>query len=163
MKEAVWIDRARSYVGTTEVKGAGTSPVIRTWLVGLKAWWLEDETPWCGTFVAACMRETGIKVPKHWYRALGWLDWGIPLHEPVHGCVVIYNRKGGGHVNFAVGEDEKGRIMGLGGNQGDKVSIAPFDKTRVAGYRWPSEYASQIMQPLSLLASNGQSASSNEA
>lgn len=43
-------------------------------------------------------------------------------------------------VALAVGRDEQGRILCLGGNQGDKVSVAPFDEGRVLGYRWPLGY-----------------------
>jgi len=40
-----------------------------------------------------------------------------------------------GHVGFFAGWGTDGRIMILGGNQGDTVSIAPFDVSRVLGIR----------------------------
>jgi len=162
MNEQKWIVAARNYLGTAEVHGSGTAPLIRTWLTSLKAWWTDDETPWCGTFVAACMKEAGILPAKNWYRAMGWLDWGTPIARPVPGCVVVYARTGGGHVGFVVGRDGTGRIMTLGGNQGDRVSIAAFDPLRVAGYRWPSAVPLPTTE-LVLFASNGQPASNNEA
>ena len=168
MTDPAWITIARKYVGTTEVHGPSTAPLIRAWLISLKAWWTDDETPWCGTFVAACMKECGIPVPTAWFRARDWLTWGIPLHAPVVGCVVIYHRIGGGHVGFVVGRDEQDRILTLGGNQGDRVSIAPFDRTRALGYRWPASVpvpTNWLMfppPPLPLLASNGQPSSHQE-
>lgn len=162
MTEQKWIVIARKYLGTTETKGSGTTPVIRTWLVGLKAWWTDDETPWCGTFVAACIKESGLTLPKHWYRAMGWLDWGIPIAKPVPGCVAIYSRSGGGHVNFVLGRDGLGRIVGIGGNQGDRVSIAAFDPLRVVGYRWPAAVPLPLTE-LTLFAANGQPTSNHEA
>ncbi len=162
MNEQKWVVLARKYLGTSEVHGSGTSPLIRTWLTGLKAWWSDDETPWCGTFVAAVLKESGLALPKRWYRALGWLDWGVPLLHPVPGCIVVYSRKGGGHVGFVLGRDSQGRVITLGGNQGDRVSIAPFDPARVAGYRWPSAVPLPTTA-LPLLASNGEPTSNNEA
>lgn len=132
-----WIIEAERHVGLKEVPGAGNNPTIVLWLTRLKAWWREDLTPWCGTFAAECVRVAGLPLPKAWYRAKAWLDWGTELAAPTYGCVVIFERKGGGHVGFVVGRDTLGRLLVLGGNQGDSVSIAPFDMARVAGYRWP--------------------------
>ncbi|MGH7471914.1 MAG: hypothetical protein ACRENP_28515 [Longimicrobiales bacterium] len=42
-----------------------------------------------------------------------------------------------GHVRFFV-ETKGNNIELLGGNQGDKVSIAPFKQSTVLGYRWPT-------------------------
>jgi uncharacterized protein (TIGR02594 family) len=164
MKEPAWMTTARNYLGLTEIPGVATAPVIKKWLVGLKAWWTDDETPWCGVFVAQCLHENGVDRPKNWFRALAWLDWGIPISQPMVGCVVVYARKGGGHVGFVVGRDEKGRVLTLGGNQGNRVSIAPFDSTRVVGYRWPVSVP--VLNPtagLPVLASNGQPSSTQEA
>lgn len=138
MKDPAWLVIARKHLGLTEIPGKATHPTIRRWLIDLKAWWTDDETPWCGTFVAAVMREAGHALPKHWYRARAWLEWGAPLPRPILGAVVVYARGGAGHVGFVVGLDRTGRIVTLGGNQGNAVSVAPFDPSRVLGYRWPT-------------------------
>jgi uncharacterized protein (TIGR02594 family) len=140
MSEPIWLKKARTYIGTAEIPGAATSGTISRWLLDLKAWWRDDETPWCGVFVAACMKEAGLTVlPVHWYRAKGWLDWGQVLLAPAVGCVVVFERKGGGHVGLVVGRDSTGNLMVLGGNQGNRVSIMAFEMGRVIGYRWPNE------------------------
>lgn len=133
-----WLIAAQRYVGLRELPGAPNSPVIAKWLEDLKAWWKDDETPWCGTFVAACMKEAHVPLPKHWYRAKGWLDWGVPLSDPAVGCVVIFERPGGGHVGFVTGRTTAGNLLVLGGNQGDMVRESPFGFSRVIGYRWPN-------------------------
>lgn len=138
MNDPAWLAAARKYIGLAEIPGKDHSPVISGWLRKLKAWWTDDETPWCGVFVAACMREVGVALPQHWYRAKGWLDWGVTLSAAAVGCVVIYERKGGGHVGFVVGQDQNGNLMTLGGNQGNRVSVLPFDRSRAIGFRWPS-------------------------
>lgn len=124
----------------------------------------DSASPWCGTFVGAVLRESGIPVAKHWYRARDWLNWGVTIADAVPGCVVVYEREGGGHVGFAVALDQKGRILTLGGNQGNRVSIAPFDRWRVLGYRWPVDHFAELTAAgkLPIVTSSGAS-SENEA
>ena len=159
---APWLTEARKHIGLKEVPGAGNNPTIIGWLTRLKAWWKEDLTPWCGTFVAHCLFSAEIAPPKAWYRAKAYLEWGIWIPAPIVGCVVVFDRKGGGHVGFVVGKDSRGRLMVLGGNQSDAVSIAPFELGRVAGYRWPPNRTVPTAYTLPILASNGAS-STNEA
>jgi hypothetical protein len=52
--------------------------------------------------------------------------------------------------------------MVLGGNQGDAVSISPFSRGRVLGYRWPANEALPEAAPLPVLAHGG-ALSHNEA
>lgn len=133
-----WVDEARKFLGKKEIPGNATAPFITKWLIELKAWWQDDETPWCGVAMAAWMKSCGIQPPKEWYRAKEWLRWGEKIPNPVYGAVVIFERKGGGHVGLVIGKDYRNRLLVLGGNQGDAVTIAPFDTDRVLGYRWPS-------------------------
>lgn len=143
-----WVIEAKKHEGLKEIAGKETNLKIKSWLSNLRAWWSDDETPWCGTFAAHCMKFAGYHIPKHWYRAKDWLNWGHSIIEPVYGCVAVFTREGGGHVGFVVGKDSLGRIMVLGGNQGNVVSIKPFDKSRVAGYRLPVGYESTKELPL---------------
>jgi uncharacterized protein (TIGR02594 family) len=82
--------------------------------------------------------KSGQPIPKHWYRAKGWLDWGVKLSAPVPGCVTVIGREGGGHVFFTVARTPAGDLVGLGGNQGNRVSEATFSAGRVLGHRWPA-------------------------
>ncbi|QMT39978.1 TIGR02594 family protein [Neisseria shayeganii] len=132
-----WIIEARRYEGLAEVPGKNHNPTITHWLNTLKAWWRDDETPWCGTFVAHCCRHAGRALPKHWYRALAWVDAGVRLKAPAYGCIAVFGRKGGGHVGFVVGRDRAGNLLILGGNQGNKVSIAKFERARAVAFVWP--------------------------
>jgi uncharacterized protein (TIGR02594 family) len=133
-----WLDEALKDEGLAEIPGARTEPRIERMLVRLGAWWRDDETPWCGTAVAAWMDRAGAgKLPRHWYRAKGWLDWGVPIAGPCVGAVVVFAREGGGHVGLVVGRSEDGRLLVLGGNQGNAVRVSPFDPKRAIGYRLP--------------------------
>lgn len=144
LTEPLWLQRARCDLGLRELPGAPTAPRIAAWLQRLGAWWADDETPWCGTAVAAWMTACSIAPPAAWYRAKAWADWGAGLANPVPGCVVVFDRVGGGHVGLVVGQDQHGRLLVLGGNQGDSVCIAPFDRARVLAYRWPLGWPSGI-------------------
>lgn len=162
MAEPRWLTNARKYLGQREIPGAQTAPVIAGWLQKLGAWWRDDETPWCGTFVAAVMNDSNLPRAKHWYRAQGWLEWGVPLLGPTLGAIVVFKRSGGGHVGIIAGIDEHGNLMVLGGNQGNAVCIMPFARDRVIGYRWPAAMPVPVLSTLPVLASTG-ALSRNEA
>ena len=168
MSELSWIREARKHIGLREIKGGKHNPLILSWLQNLLAWWANDEVPWCGVFTAECLRVGQRALPKHWYRASDYLNWGTRLDSPCYGCVVVFTRQGGGHVGFGVGEDKLGTLWVLGGNQSDAVSIAPFSIGRVSGYRWPPSATGAAMSPdpsrytLLILSSSGR-VSSNES
>ena len=148
MTELNWVKLAREYVGLKEVKGTRHNPTIIKWLDEMgrfgdeaKAWWRDDETPWCGLFVGWIMGQSGRYVVKEWYRAKEWASPLLPrLDSPGYGCIAVLDRTGGGHVGFVVGKDARGNIMLLGGNQNDQVSIVAFAPSRITGYYWPSRW-----------------------
>lgn len=154
-----WMTYALTLMGVREVPGPGNSAVIAGWLKGLKAWWFDDATPWCGVFVAHVMQHAGIGLPKHWYRAKGWLEWGKAC-SPARGAVCILDRDGGGHV-FLVTKVSAAFVWGIGGNQGDKVCEAKFDRKRVLGFRWPGHLP--LPAAAVLVADAGGPVSRNEA
>jgi len=139
--ELPWIARARELIGTREVPGPQHNKTILEMLYRLKSWIKDDETPWCGTFVAHCLQAAGLVYPKHWYRALAYRDYGTAesLDNIPYGAIAIKGRKGGGHVFFAVAQSPSGiMIYGLGGNQNNAVNIAAFSRRDILAVRWPS-------------------------
>ena len=136
MTDPVWLAIARADIGQRETLGPNDSPWIRNMLKTLGATWLLGQ-PWCGGAVAEWMRAADCAIPRHWYRARAWADWGQALTRPAHGCVAVFSRTGGGHVGLVVGEDHAGRLLVLGGNQGDAVNVRAFGRDRVLSYRWP--------------------------
>lgn len=161
INEPIWLQRARADIGQRETNGRNDSPWIRKMLGALKADWLLGQ-PWCGGAVAAWMQAVNVQPAKNWWRAKAWLDWGLMIGTPALGAVVVFERQGGGHVGLVVGRDQRGRLLVLGGNQGDAVSIAPFDPARVVGYRWPAAVPIPVFAALPVYASNA-AASTNEA
>lgn len=161
---------ARRYIGVAEVPGKDSNPIIANmWREYGDVWRLlgsdDSRAPWCGTFLAYCWRQAGLWVPKHPYRAKSWLTLPVWVPSPEYGCVVVFERQGGGHVGIVVGYDERGNLMVLGANQSDAVNIRPFamsgPKARVVGYRSP--LLTPIGRDMPLLASNGAPLSTNEA
>lgn len=136
--EPRWLTTARSHIGTKEVPGPKHNTKIQAWLAKLGAWWRDDETPWCGVFVAHCLREAGLPVPQHWYRAKAWSDYGANLRSThaAPGAVLVFDRQGGGHVGFYVGEDSA-HFYVLGGNQANSVNVMKLAKARCVAIRWP--------------------------
>lgn len=156
-----WIDEARKYIGVKEIPGEKSEPLILKWWKAIKRAGIQnDEVPWCAAFVGGCLEAVGI-VSSRYESAKSYLSWGVPLSAPVYGCIVVFNRDGGGHVGFVVGQDKAGRLLVLGGNQGNAVSIAPFDRSRVAGYRWPASIP-MTAQPLASV-DNAQPSSRDES
>jgi uncharacterized protein (TIGR02594 family) len=135
-----WYETAKSLLGTKEVSGKGNNPAILNWAKGIGGWvakfYNADEIPWCGLFVAHCMKKNGIPVHDGVLSALSWNSWGTPLSKGVPGAVMVFVRPGGGHVGFYVSEDKEAYHI-LGGNQSDNVTVSRVAKSRLKGIRWP--------------------------
>lgn len=160
--ELSWIAEARKHIGVKEIPGPKNNSVIQGWLRNLKAWWDQDSVAWCGVFCAQVLQACKLSYPKEWYRAKAYLSMPVKLDKPAYGCIVVFDRAGGGHVGFVVGVDRFDNLMVLGGNQGDCVCIKPFSRDRAVGYRWPNLYPTNSRFKLPLLDSNGK-VSENEA
>ena len=140
-----WIVEANKYIGLKEIVGRKHNPVILEWVKELDGWFTDDETPWCGTFVAICLKRASRSYPEHWYRALAYEDYGTRLAKPAYGCIGTMGRSGGGHVVFVVGETKDGKyLVGHGGNQSNAVNLMKFPKTRFTAWIWPS-YGSGVL------------------
>ncbi|EGF4599821.1 TIGR02594 family protein [Salmonella enterica subsp. enterica serovar Agama] len=138
MSEPKWLVEARRYIGEREIKGAQHNPlIVQMWRDIKRGGIKDDETPWCAAFVGAVLEHVGIKSTR-FESAGSYLGWGSQLLQPALGCVAVFTREGGGHVGFVVGQNEKGDLLVLGGNQADAVNVRAFPRSRVSGYRWPA-------------------------
>lgn len=137
-----WLTKAETYRGLRETPGPRHNSVILNWLANLGAWWKDDETAWCGTFVAHCLKAVGQPIPKLWFRAKAWADYGSALRPEriAPGAILVFAREGGGHVGFYVGEDARYYYV-MGGNQSNGVNTMKLAKTRCIAIRWPKDVA----------------------
>jgi uncharacterized protein (TIGR02594 family) len=138
--EPVWLTTAKKYIGQKEVPGRVHNPIIIKWWVLIKSIFRTDEVPWCAAFVGGILETCGFTSTRS-AAARSYQTWGQKLRTPVPGCIVVFWRGSPtsytGHVGFFVGYDRNGNLLVLGGNQGDRVSVAAFSTSRVVGYRWP--------------------------
>ena len=158
MNDLAWMIEAKKHIGLREIPGKNHNQTIMSWIKSLGGWFTDDETPWCGTFVAHCLKTAGIKYPKNWYRALDYLNYGAPLQKPAYGCVAIKTRKGGGHVCFVVGRNKAGKLVCLGGNQGNAVSYALYNESEFEEFRWYGKTSRPADHRYNLPVLNGVSA-----
>ena len=138
MIDPKWLKIAKSYEGVREIPGPKTNPIIAGWLRKLNSWIKDDETPWCGNFVAAVMQEAGLPYPTLYPRAKAWATYGARLREHVlaPGAIMVFGREGGGHVGFYLRETRTHYEI-FGGNQKNMVCRMWLKKDRLIASRWP--------------------------
>lgn len=147
--------------GTLETPGTADNPVIIGWADEVEdlchtkysSWaadfYNDDSVPWCGLFVAICTSRTMQDRPERrpvdkYLSALAWANWGVAIpfkKDPKNICVgdiLVFVRKGGGHVGICVGVSQDGKTVHvLGGNQSDRVNIAEIAIGRLYAVRRP--------------------------
>ncbi|PZP54353.1 MAG: TIGR02594 family protein [Agrobacterium fabrum] len=141
--EPVWMREARRYIGLREIPGPKSNATIMSWAKKLggwiASWYQDDDTPWCGLFIGNVIATTLPKepLPSNPLGALNWKTFGVS-GSIARGAILVFERKGGGHVGIYVGEDRTHYHV-LGGNQDNAVSIARVEKGRLVsgGIRWP--------------------------
>jgi len=138
--------------GVTEVKGERHNPIIMSWARELGPMtaelYIQDEDPWCGLFAGIVVKRAGFTPPSVLVRARAWLAFGSEVTAPALMDVLVFQRKGGGHVGFYAGEDDEAFHV-LGGNQHDQVNIVRIGRDRLAGARRPLyEQTPQNIRPL---------------
>lgn len=172
-------------LGTNEIPGAGSNPVILSWdnevnakFPGKISGMVNDGVPWCGLFVALVTTRAGKTPVTNPLWARNWQGFGEPVgvnrgsesaprlefvegRKASLGDVLVFVRPGGGHVGFYIAEDATAYHV-LGGNQSDSVSITRVAKARcIAVRRPPMTTPPASMKPYRVAASGAMSA--NEA
>ncbi len=137
-----WFVEAQRCLGIKEDTGPGSNPLIIGWGKALRIAYSDDETPWCGLFVAHCIGSqlTAEPLPANPLGARNWGRFGVACPVPQPGAVMVFWREstasGKGHVAFYVGEDDSAFHV-LGGNQSNAVSVTRMPRARFLGARWP--------------------------
>jgi uncharacterized protein (TIGR02594 family) len=144
-----WMGIAKSQLGITEKTGENDGTEVEMYL---KTTGLGKGNPWCGGFVNYCLEEAGIDgvVPSktdHPARALSWRKFGTKLDNPAYGAIATKSRKGGGHVAFIAGKTKDGKLVLLGGNQGDEVNYTPYPSD-IFEFNFPDGYNPNFELPV---------------
>lgn len=130
---------AQRFVGLEELAGPGSSPVVLAMLQLDARWVADDETPWCSAFVNAVAWLLDLPRSRS-LAARSWLQVGrsveIGAAESAFDVVVLSRGRNSlnGHVGFYGGHSAT-TVTLLGGNQGNAVSLATFDRSRLLGVR----------------------------
>jgi len=139
MNEAIF-SAAEGYLGLKEYPGARHNETVVGFAKAVGHGWVkDDETPWCASFVGAVLAQVGLQHTGK-LNARSYLTWGesVSLADAQLGDILVFWRgspgAATGHVGFYAGQDERGLLV-LGGNQGNKVSIAPYPVSRLLAVR----------------------------
>lgn len=132
---------AIKHYGILEHVGKGSHVDIMKWAkeVGVSGWYNDDDIPWCGLFVGVVAKRCGYPFSAaKLLAAREWLNWGVPvpIERAMLWDVLVFQRPGGGHVGFYVGENDKAYLV-FGGNQSNAVGFTWIDKSRCIGVRRP--------------------------
>lgn len=149
-----WLATAIASIGIAEVPGNKDNPVILAMAKkcggNIAKNYTHDEIAWCKMFTEYCLAVNGLKgVDSLW--ALDNTKLGVKLAGPAFGAIACKKRTGGGHTFIIAGKDKNGKIVAVGGNQGDRVSRATFSLSEIVSYNWPNGYPLPVKTGLSSL------------
>ncbi len=127
--------------GTLETPGKSNNQKILDWAdeADVENFYTADSIPWCGLFVKIITKRAGKPALKNPLWALNWAKYGTAVGQPCLGDILVFQRDGGGHVGFYIGEDSETYHV-LGGNQNDSVCITRIYKKRLFAARRPKMF-----------------------
>lgn len=102
---------AQSQIGFGETGGNNKGMYIRQYLGG------REGLPWCAGFVSYCLKKSGTDI-SYTLRAKDFLKLGKKASHPQAGDIVVFGRKGGGHVGI-IEKVNKNSFISIEGNTGD--------------------------------------------
>lgn len=114
-----------------------------------------DKTPWCAAYAGTMLKIAGAKYLKT-LSSLAYRNYGnaVPLNDKSKwrlNDVVIFSRKGGGHIGFFRGYNpSNGSVLIAGGNQSNNLTEVGFKSGRMpivyVGRNWqiPSKYDNPV-------------------
>lgn len=159
MIKPAWYHWAMARQGLAEIPGPGSNPqVVDLWKLGkVKLKVNDDDVPWCAAFANAALEETGYRGTQSGMARSFQPSQLFKVCEPHLGAIVVLSSSRGpssGHVGFLHAQSDE-QVYLIGGNQGDKVVLAPFDKKKVLHYLWPASAPSADLFPVPFEAVNG--------
>lgn len=142
-----WIDIALDQKGATRDK-IGNNPKLMAYINSTispkEAAGQTQTTPWCAcflnwTFKQANMKGTGSAL------AFSYKDYGQKLNRLAYGSIIVLKWS---HVTTVLGKNLDGRIVTLGGNQGDHaVTIGTVDSSAIIAIRYPAGFTPNYNLP----------------
>jgi hypothetical protein len=142
---ARWMGVAAGQIGALEeVRKQGGEVAVQDYLASQGFAGANGE-PWCAVFVRWVLGQSGVTVSRK-LDSEAWQGWGRRSGARL-GAVAAFEdpeADGAGYVGFYVGESVDrvfvlGGITWLQGRYAPGVGVRAYTKTRLQGYRWPSE------------------------
>lgn len=137
----IWALTGLAHLGQKEKKPGDNGDIQLMFALAGHPQITTDETAWCAAFVGSCLERVGLASTES-LLARSYLKWGDDAGGPKIGSIAIFPRGNSdwqGHVGFVADIDlATRRVLILGGNQSNSVSLQWFDLATALGYRWPS-------------------------
>ena len=149
MTEPPWMTRAWADLGVREVPGPASNARITRYFrdVGHAAI-TDDETAWCAAFIGSTLERSGIASSRS-LMARSYLQWGVATEVAERGAITVLSRGHDpslGHVGLLVAQTQQ-KVILLGGNQSNAVTVEAFDRDRILGFRLPAGVVAQRSAP----------------
>lgn len=118
--------------------------VLSRWLRGGRFLGDPARLPWCGDAIETAIVRTlpHEPVPDNPFWAQAWKGFGIDAGGPVIGSIgVIRWNARSGHVGIVMAYDPvRHRVLLLGGNQSNAITLQWFDERKFIAWRWPKTF-----------------------
>jgi uncharacterized protein (TIGR02594 family) len=94
-----------------------------------------ENTPWCASFVNYCLMESGNPYEKSASSQFPISSKKfLCIDKPIYGAIMVLKNyfagtnkaHGSGHVTFVYGISDNGKVVCLGGNQGDRIKLSGY-------------------------------------
>jgi len=115
--------------------------------------------PWCGDAIETSFARTlpDEPLPDNPFWAQSWAKFGIKANPYDIGAVgVIRWSPRSGHVGLVAGFDSKRqKVLMLGGNQSDAITLSWFPLAKFIAFRWPTTFPLKKYPPLAESGQDG--------
>ena len=132
---------------------------LTSWLRSGKFLGDPAKLPWCGDAVETAIVRTlpSELVPDNPFWAQGWGTFGVKAKASDVGAIgVIRWSARAGHVGIVAAYDStRQRVLMLGGNQSDAITLSWFPLSKFVAFRWPSTFPFKVYPPLDEKGNSG--------
>jgi uncharacterized protein (TIGR02594 family) len=147
-----WLDSAEGELGAAEDPGPENNQRILEYLGTVRPVPnnpQDNTTAWCAAFVQATLATAHIPGTGK-SNALSYRTWDVALDKPALGAIAVHQdgHSWKGHVGYVAGVMPSGRIVVLGGNQGNMVKYSSFPADYFFTYRYPTNWVPDFNLPV---------------
>lgn len=143
-----WLVEAQRDLGMRELVAGALNPAVAAMFhhTDYPRDLVNKKTPWCAAAVCAWLERAGVRSPRT-ARAANFARYGseVALEHAQPGDIVVFGKvdpDAGGSGHVALFWQRRGELVDvIGGNQRDRVCIAPRPVMRIVAIRRPTQAA----------------------